>query len=138
MAIPRASAWRAAAAAAPASWDRGVLSVAFVDNAAIRELSRNYLKNDLATDVLAFPLDEGQTGEPDAEPRMVGEVIVSAERALQEAETRGLAAEAELTLYLVHGILHLAGFDDHCTRDRARMYAREQEIMCGLGYSYVR
>ena len=61
------------------------------------------------------------------------EIVVCAAVALDEAEARGIAPEDELALYLVHGALHLQGYDDHSPGDRRRMYAREAEILQRAG-----
>jgi probable rRNA maturation factor len=105
-----------------AGW-RGDLSVALVTDEAIRTLNREFLDHDYATDVLAFPLEEGE-----------GEVVVSAERAVEEAGERGVAPDAELMLYVAHGILHLAGWDDHDADDAARMQEETLKILGALGY----
>lgn len=116
-------------AAAPPAWEGRALSVVFVDDARIAEMNRQYLGKDRSTDVLAFPLDC-----PDGSDRpLVGEVVVCAERAVQEAESRGLRPEEELALYVVHGALHLAGYDDHDAGKRRAMRKREAEILAGEG-----
>ncbi len=95
---------------------------------------------DSATDVLTFDLRE--------EPRTkaaVGEIVVCADVARRRAaapsstRTRGTrrAAVAELALYVVHGVLHLCGYDDHLPEDSARMHLREDEILRGIGLGPV-
>jgi probable rRNA maturation factor len=101
----------------------GELSVAVVDDAAIHEMNRRFLDHDWPTDVIAFPLSEGE-----------GEVVVSAERALLEAREREVEPVAELLLYVVHGILHLTGHDDHEPDDAARMHGRSLELLRSVGY----
>ncbi len=92
------------------------VSIAFVTNAAIRRLNRKYLGHDRATDVLAFPLGTD----------LLGEVVISAEVAVAEAQKRGIPVEEELLRYVAHGLLHLLGYDDRRPRDRARMWARQE------------
>jgi len=99
------------------------LSVAFVTNAAIRRLNRRFLGHDYATDVLSFPLG----GD------LFGEVVISAEYAAAEARRRGLPVEEELLRYVVHGILHLLGYDDHRPADRARMWKRQERELRSAG-----
>ena len=113
-------------AAALADADRAAadLSVAVVDDAAIRALNREYHAEDRATDVLAFPLDGGA-----GQPGLLGEVILSAETAAREAARRGLPFAREVALYAVHGTLHLLGHDDHDADDRRRMRAREAALL---------
>ena len=105
----------------------GELSVALVTDAAIHELNREFLGHDYATDVLAFPLG-------DAEGPEEGEVVVSAEKAIAEAKERGVDPDAELLFYIAHGILHLAGFDDHDSCSARRMHAVALKLLRGLGY----
>ena len=103
------------------------LSVAVVDDATIHELNRQFLQHDYPTDVLSFLL------ENEAE-RMEGEVIVSADTARAQAERLGVRADDELLLYLIHGVLHLVGFDDRSPRRRERMRRAERQYMeqCGI------
>jgi probable rRNA maturation factor len=84
---------------------RGTISLAIVDDATIRPLNNRYLGHDYATDVLSFVLEQN-------EHTIDGEVIVSAETALNSAAGFGWKAEDELLLYVIHGGLHLAGYDD--------------------------
>lgn len=102
---------------------KGELTVAVVTDAAMRELNRRFLAHDWATDVIAFPLEEDE-----------GEVVVSAERALAEAAERDVEPMAELLLYVVHGVLHLLGFDDHEPDDAERMHAESLDLLRSLGY----
>jgi probable rRNA maturation factor len=101
----------------------GDLSVALVTDAVIHELNRDFLGHDYPTDVLAFPLGDGE-----------GEIVVSAERAIAEAGERGVSPGAELRFYIAHGILHLAGHDDHDPREARRMHAVALRLLKGLGY----
>jgi probable rRNA maturation factor len=121
---------RRAVAAARAQRPRrgGALSIALVDDRAIRRLHRDHLGLDSATDVLAFPLEGAPGGA-------LGEVVASAETARREAAARGLAPADELLLYVVHGVLHLLGFDDHAPADRRRMRAAERKALRAAGVS---
>jgi probable rRNA maturation factor len=107
---------------------RGALSIALVDDRAIRRLHKEHLGLDSATDVLAFPLAGAPGGA-------LGEVVASAETARREASARGHAPAAELLLYVVHGLLHLLGFDDHSVGDRRRMRAAERRALHAAGVS---
>jgi probable rRNA maturation factor len=107
-----------------------ILSIELVDNARIRELNRQFLGHDFVTDVLSFDLsDEGGALE--------GEIILSAERARQEAERRQADPQGEILLYAAHGCLHLLGYDDRAPPDAERMHCRENEILTELGYPGV-
>jgi probable rRNA maturation factor len=105
------------------------VSVALVDDAAIREINRRHLGHDWATDVISFPLSEP------GEPEMSGELVVSAEMAQSVAARAGVDAWDELALYVVHGLLHLSGYDDTAAEDRDAMRRREGEILASLGLS---
>jgi probable rRNA maturation factor len=101
------------------------ISVAFVDNPTIHQLNRRYLNHDEPTDVLSFPLSEGNSR------RLAGELVIGAEVAQSQAENRGHPLHAELALYVIHGLLHLCGYDDKTEagaaemRERERFYLRE-------------
>jgi probable rRNA maturation factor len=105
---------------------RGSLSLAVVDDPTIHALNRQYLQHDYPTDVLSFLLDEA----PD---RWAGEVIVSADTAAARAGEFGWSPQDELTLYVVHGTLHLFGYDDADEASCGRMRAREQDYLRRLG-----
>ena len=106
------------------------VSLCYVDNAAIRELNRRFLRRDEDTDVLSFPL---HGGPGPAEDTLLGEVVVSVEKALTEARRRKLPAEAEIALYTAHGVLHLLGYDDHTPSQRRRMRRRERQALLEAG-----
>lgn len=108
----------------------GSLSLAVVDDAAMRAVNRDYHDCDAPTDVLAFPLSDA----PGAGPGFDYEVVVSLDTARREAEERGVAVASELLLYITHGLLHLAGEDDHEPEAAARMHTRTLEILRGLGH----
>jgi probable rRNA maturation factor len=103
------------------------ISLAFVDNPTIRGLNQRYLQHDEPTDVLSFPLSE-----PNAK-KLVGELVIGAEVAQAQAAERGHDVQAELALYVIHGLLHLCGHDDHDTAGAARMRERERHYLKKLG-----
>jgi probable rRNA maturation factor len=113
---------------------RGSISIALVDNATIHAINRAHLGHDWPTDVISFPLNG-----PDA-PVLAGELVVSAEMACTVAREIGVEPSEELALYLVHGLLHLCGYDDHEETDRCRMRQREDELLtlAGLTNPYPR
>jgi len=84
----------------------------------IRKLNRRYRKIDRPTDVLSFPF-----GDPD----LLGEVYISLQRAKIQAKRYGATYEEELKRLLIHGLLHLAGYDHHKKADREVMEARERK-----------
>ena len=117
----------AAKAVAEAGFD-GALSLAVVSDATMRRVNREFHDCDEPTDVLAFALGAG------GEDGFQGEVIVSLDTARREAAEHGVEPAAELMLYVVHGVLHLLGYDDHALADARRMHARALSILEGLGH----
>jgi probable rRNA maturation factor len=103
------------------------LSLAFVDNATIHSLNQRFLAHDEPTDVLSFPLLGGASGE------LQGELIIGVEVARAEAVARGHDVQAELTLYVIHGLLHLCGLDDQTTAGTKAMREREKHYLAKLG-----
>ena len=103
------------------------ISLAFVDNATSRQLNQRYLQHDEPTDVLSFPLSEGKGG------RLSGELVVGAEVAQAQAVERGHDVQAELALYVIHGLLHLCGYDDKTPAAAADMRQRERHYLQQLG-----
>ena len=106
----------------------------FVDDEQMREVNRKYLGRDDTTDVIAFPFEDAPLTTDDC----AGEILVSAQRAADEARSRKLDLHAELALYVVHGSLHLAGYDDSTPRQAAEMHHQEKEILAELGYDAAR
>jgi probable rRNA maturation factor len=103
------------------------ISLAFVDNPTIHQLNKRYLDHDEPTDVLSFPLSE-----PGAR-KLAGELVIGVEVAREQAANRGHDVSAELTLYVVHGLLHLCGYDDKAETEAARMRERERHYLRSLG-----
>ena len=103
------------------------ISLAFVDNATSRQVNQRYLQHDEPTDVLSFPLSEGKGG------RLSGELVVGAEVAQAQAVERGHDVQAELALYVIHGLLHLCGYDDKTPAAAADMRQRERHYLQQLG-----
>lgn len=105
-------------------YDSAEVSVAVVDDPTIHRLNRQFLEHDYATDVLSFLFDETADRK-----RLSGEVIVSADTAARVASEMGHAAADELLLYVIHGTLHLTGYDDHQPEDLATMRDRERHYL---------
>ena len=103
------------------------ISLAFVDNATIHRLNKQFLNHDEPTDVLSFPLSG-----PGAKT-LEGELIVGAEVAKEQATQRGHDVQTELSLYVIHGLLHLAGFDDSNPQAAKAMRERERHYLRLLG-----
>lgn len=104
------------------------ISLAFVDNPTIHTLNKRYLDHDEPTDVLSFP-----GSAPDAK-KLEGELVLGVEVARDQAAERGHPIESELALYVIHGLLHLCGYDDHEADERAAMQDRERHYLAALGH----
>jgi probable rRNA maturation factor len=114
------------------------LSIVLTDNRHIRDLNHEYLGHDRTTDVISFPLEDPDWPlDPAANGSINGEIIASAERALQQAEAIHGDPQAELLLYLVHGLLHLIGYDDRVPQQARRMHQREDELLEACGFACV-
>lgn len=116
------------------------ISIALVDNAAIHDINRQYLGHDYPTDVISFLLDsQPSSAEGPSTPlpetlrgqgkRLDGEVIISTETAIQEAGDFGWSPREEVVLYLIHGLLHLVGYDDLTSTELSVMRARERVML---------
>ncbi|MBU6294683.1 MAG: rRNA maturation RNase YbeY [Planctomycetes bacterium] len=101
------------------------ISLAFVDNPTIHRINKQFLEHDEPTDVITFPYSSGKV--------LVGELVIGVEVAIDQAAAAGHPVEAELALYVVHGLLHLVGYDDKDAHDRRQMRARERHHLGGLG-----
>jgi len=115
------------------------MSIAVVDDIQIRQLSGRFLNRKATTDCLSFDLSDGNEEEPKAgnpTSRML-EVIVNGEMAARQAHLRGHSSEAELALYITHGLLHNFGFDDATLSQARKMHDIEDEILQQLGYGFV-
>lgn len=120
------------------------ISIAIVDNETIHDLNIRYLQHDYPTDVLSFLLEEEL--DPDSLPipkgsprgcgkRIEGEIILSSEMAKQMAAKYRWRPLDEVTLYVVHGLLHLCGYDDMTRKEQASMQQREREVLADWGLS---
>jgi probable rRNA maturation factor len=105
----------------------GELSIVVTDDDTVRELNRRYRNTDAPTDVLSFALAGG--GFPEANPAPLGEIVISYETAARQAAEAGRAVEDELAHLLVHGVLHLLGYDHQSPADARRMRAREEALL---------
>ncbi|NQT33440.1 MAG: rRNA maturation RNase YbeY [Candidatus Omnitrophica bacterium] len=101
------------------------LNIAFLSNQKIRVLNRKYLKIDAATDVIAFP-----GGDPAEKKNAVflGDIAISSDKAAQNAKIYGQFFKDEITLYVIHGILHLAGYEDTTKASREKMRRKEDVL----------
>ena len=105
--------------------------MALVDDAAMAALNRAYRGVAGPTDVLAFRMTEGRFRK--VSPDLLGDVVISTETARRQADARGRDLRAELALLLVHGILHLVGYDHGTARTRRKMWRRQRLILAACG-----
>ena len=107
------------------------LSIVFGSDSLLQELNRTYRHKDRATNVLAFPQYPSYEGEPGS--AMLGDVIVSLPTAVREACALRQSLEARVVYLLLHGILHLLGYDhEHSAAQRRRMEALERQVLAAL------
>lgn len=115
--------------------DHFEVSVTFADNAGIREVNRIHRGNDRETDVLSFPLfdEEGFPMNPDTDCCMLGDIVISLEKAAAQAKEYGHDFRRELAFLTVHSMLHLLGYDHIREEDEAEMFGKQELILNSLG-----
>ncbi len=105
--------------------ERGELSLVLLDDAAMQAAHLKHLGLDSTTDVLTFDLG----AEASPQGPLEAEILVCLDEAARQAHIRGHDTQRELLLYIIHGVLHCRGYDDHTEDDYQRMHAREDEIL---------
>ena len=108
------------------------LSLVLTNDERIQVLNRTYLGKNSPTDVLAFPASET---DPETGRRYLGDVIISVPRAEAQCKSAGHALKDELSLLVIHGVLHLLGFDHDGKDERSRMWAAQTRILSLLDIS---
>jgi len=113
--------------------EQAEIGVILVDDRRIAAVHRRWLGLAGPTDVITFDLSAGTAGPPGSGV-LAGDIVVSTETARRMARAVGWTPRQELAYYIVHGVLHLTGYDDHTAADRRQMRARERAVMkaCGL------
>lgn len=106
------------------------VSVSFVDNEEIQKLNRDYRNVDSPTDVLSFPMDDEET---DLYIPMLGDIVISAERALEQATEFGHSFLREVAYLAAHSMFHLMGYDHMNDEEKQTMRQKEKEVMKILG-----
>ena len=96
------------------------LSLALIGNAEMRKLNARYRRKDYPTDVLSFPVD----GKLPAPNRLLGDVVISVDKAREQARERGRTRDEEMVTLLIHGIVHLLGYDHERSAKDARVMKR--------------
>lgn len=104
--------------------DSAEMSIAFVDDVESARVNQEFLRHAGPTDVITFPLGDSP---------LAGELVIGAEVAARVANERGHSTAAELALYVIHGLLHLTGYDDKRVVARRRMRVREAHHLAALG-----
>ena len=110
------------------------LSMLFVDEHAIADLNERFLGEDGPTDVLAFPMDELDTGRPDDPepgPALLGDVVLCPSVAVRQARAAGHTMDDELVLLATHGVLHLLGYDHMEPDEEKEMFGLQQKLLEG-------
>lgn len=109
------------------------VSVSFVSNKEIQELNRNYRGQDKPTDVISFAFQETMEDElniiGEDMPLMLGDIVISIDRTIEQAEDYNHTFERELGFLTVHGFLHLLGYDHMNEDDEKKMFQKQEEIL---------
>ena len=113
------------------------LSVTFVNNDEIRQINNEYRGKDVPTDVISFAMEELGEGEivinVEGAPRILGDIIISVERAKEQAADYGHSEERELGFLAIHGFLHLLGYDHMEEDDEKEMSEKQEAILQSFG-----
>ncbi|PAD36506.1 MULTISPECIES: rRNA maturation RNase YbeY [Terribacillus] len=113
------------------------MSITFVDNTEIQIINRNYRQKDAPTDVISFAMQEEGEGEQqiigEEIPIVYGDIIISVDKAKEQAEEYEHSVERELGFLALHGFLHLLGYDHMNDADEKKMFGRQEEILNGFG-----
>lgn len=115
--------------------DDAEVSVTLVDNARIREMNAEFREIDRETDVLSFPLgdEEGFEVDPDTDAILLGDIVISLEKARTQAEEYGHSFRREVAFLITHSLFHLLGYD-HMTEDEEKeMFAKQEKVLQKLG-----
>lgn len=112
------------------------VSVSFVNNEQIRQLNGEYRAKDVPTDVLSFPLGEDGVYDKNMETGMLqlGDIVISAEKAVEQARIYGHSLQREIGFLTVHSMLHLLGYDHEAGGlEQVRMREKEESVLASLG-----
>jgi probable rRNA maturation factor len=113
------------------------VSINFVDNKEIQEINRNYRQKDQPTDVISFAMQELGHGEmsvlDENMPMMLGDIVISVDKAKEQADEYNHSIEREFGFLALHGFLHLLGYDHMNEDDEKKMFGRQEEILHEFG-----
>lgn len=113
---------------------KAAVSIAIVDDEAIAEINKQFLDHTGPTDVISFDLSDEDDGAGDVKNF---EIVINADQAQRQSVDRDHDTEAELALYITHGLLHNFGFDDHGEADSKKMHEMEDQILQDEGFGVV-
>ena len=111
------------------------ITIVLTDDRQLHELNRDYLGVDAPTDVLSFPASEL---DPETGLAYLGDIIISIPRATQQAQAAGHPVEAEVQLLVVHGVLHLLGYDHADEDEKAQMWEEQSKVLEKLGLGRIK
>ncbi len=115
--------------------DDAEISVTLVDNSRIRELNNEFREIDRETDVLSFPLgdENGFEVDPDTDAILLGDIVISLERAKSQAEEYGHGFRREVAFLITHSLFHLLGYDHITSKEETEMFAKQEKVLEKLG-----
>jgi probable rRNA maturation factor len=111
------------------------ITIVLTDDRQLHELNMDHLGVDAPTDVLSFP---APATDPETGSTYLGDVIISIPRAVQQAQAAGHPVEAEVQLLVVHGTLHLLGYDHATVVEKAQMWEEQSKVLGRLGLSHIK
>ena len=112
------------------------VSLTVADNAEIKEMNKEYRQKDNATDVLSFPMSDGEEFDldPDTNRILLGDIVISAERAKEQAEEYGHSFEREMCFLATHSMFHLLGYDHEISKEEEKiMFEKQEKVLKRLG-----
>lgn len=111
------------------------VSVTLVDNERIRELNNEFREIDRETDVLSFPMgdDESFEVDPDNDAILLGDIVISLEKARAQAEEYGHSLRREVAFLITHSLFHLLGYDHMTPEEETEMFAKQEKVLQKLG-----
>jgi probable rRNA maturation factor len=113
------------------------ISINFVDNQEIQGINRNYRQKDAPTDVISFAMEEEGEGEIEIIgtelPVMLGDIVISVDKAKEQAKEFNHSLERELGFLALHGFLHLLGYDHMNAEDETKMFSKQEELLNEFG-----
>lgn len=116
--------------------DEAEVNLTVVDNEEIHKMNLEYREKDAATDVLSFPMSDGEEFDIDPETNriMLGDIVISAERALEQAKEYGHSFEREMCFLATHSMFHLLGYDHEVSEEEEKiMFEKQEKVLQKLG-----